>query len=207
MTYIDISLPIRDRMLSWPSDPNVSLKPFKTIVEQGSNVMKLEAGTHVGTHIDAPKHFADDGAGVDKILPQKLLGPVVVIDLTEIEGNLIEPRHLPASVETTRLIFKTRNTTHDLLRKPFTEDYVALSGEAAEELAAAGVELVGIDYLSIQRRGEDRRAHTALLERGIVIIEGLYLPYAPAGTYELIALPLRVKDGDGAPARVLLRTP
>lgn len=206
VTYFDISLPIRDGMLSWPSDPDVSLKSFKTVAEKGNNVTKLETGTHFGTHIDAPKHFSDEGIGVDKIPPQKLLGPVVVIDLTGISGNLILPEHLPASVPASRIIFKTANTTNDLLRKPFTEDYVALSGEAAEELAGAGVELVGVDYLSIQRRGDDKRAHTALLDQNIVIIEGLFLQNVPAGEYELIALPLRIKDGDGAPARVLLRT-
>nr|MDP9212218.1 cyclase family protein [bacterium] len=87
----------------------------------------------------------------------------------------------------------------------FTEDYVALSGEAAEWLAGRGTRVVGIDYLSIQKRGADRTPHTALLERGAVIIEGLYLGCVPAGEYELIALPLRITGGDGAPARVLLK--
>ena len=208
MKYFDISLPVHDGMLSWPSDPDVRLSAHKTIDEGGSNVTQLSAGTHLGTHIDAPKHFSHDGKGVDELEFEALIGPAVVVDLEGLAGDLIPPEAveiLPAGTE--RVLFKTANTLHRLLTKPFTEDYVALSGEAAQSLADRGIKLVGIDYLSVQKRGEDRRAHTALLERDIVIIEGLWLADVPAGEYELIALPLRIQDGDGAPARVLLRQP
>jgi arylformamidase len=205
--YYDVSLPIEDGMLSWPSDPPVSLKPFKTLAEQGSNLTKLESGNHFGTHIDAPSHTVEGGRGLEAYELDQLIGPATLYDLTEIEGNDITVEHLEETVSdgVERVLFKTRNTTDRLLTKPFTEDYVALSGEAAVWLAEAGAKLVGIDYLSIQRRGGDRRAHTALSERDIVIIEGLWLDGVPAGEYELIALPLRIKDGDGAPARVILK--
>lgn len=202
-------MPITDGMLSWPSDPDVRLRPAKTAAEHGSNVTKLDAGNHLGTHIDAPRHFFDDGAGVDAFPPEQLIGPAVLADVTGVPGETITVADLEGKVPdgTERVLLKTKNTERGLLEQPFTEDYVALSGEAAEWLAGRGVTVVGIDYLSIQKRGADRTAHTALLERGAAIIEGLYLKDVPAGNYELIALPLRIKDGDGAPARVILRTP
>lgn len=206
--YYDISMPIEDGMLSWPSDPEVSLTPAKTVGQNGSNVSLISTGTHLGTHVDAPKHFADQGDPVDRIPLEKLVGEALVIDLTGIDRELIGADdispHLPEG--TTRVLFKTRNTSRNLLTKPFTEDYVALSGKAAEYLADQSIVLVGIDYLSIQKRGQDRTAHTALLDKGIVIIEGLLLTDVPAGHYELIALPLRIAGGDGAPARVVLKT-
>ncbi len=205
--YYDISLLIEDGMLSWPSDPEVRIEPAKTVTDHGSNVTALRSGTHLGTHIDAPKHFFDDGAGVDAFPPEQLIGPAVLVDVTDAPGETIAVSDLEGTVPdgVERVLLKTKNTERGLLRQPFTKDYVALSGEAAGWLADRGVRVVGIDYLSIQKRGDDRTPHTALLKRGAAIIEGLYLEGVPAGQYELIALPLRIKDGDGAPARVLLR--
>lgn len=206
MKYIDVSLPIHDGMLSWPSDPDVQITPFKTIAEKGSNLVKLETGNHFGTHFDAPSHVLEGTPGMDVYTFEQLIGPATLYDMTDIEGDEILPEHLEAVVSpgVTRVLFKTRNTTEGLLEKDFTEDYVALSGDAAAWLAERGVQLVGIDYLSIQKRGSDGRAHTELAQKNIAIIEGLYLNDVPAGEYQLIALPLRLANGDGAPARVVL---
>lgn len=210
--FYDVSMPIRDGMLSWPSDPGVSLKPAKTIADGGSNVTKVESGNHLGTHIDAPRHFFDDGAGVDVFPPEQLVGPAVLLDVTGANDDTISAEDLEVALRevpkenAARILLKTKNTERGLLGQPFTEDYVALSGEAAEWLADRGTKVVGIDYLSIQKRGPDRTPHEALLKADVAIIEGLYLRDVPAGEYELIALPLRITDGDGAPARVLLRS-
>ena len=206
--YIDISVPIHDGMLSWPSNPDVEITQHGTIADKGSNSLKIVAGSHFGTHADAPKHFVDDGRTIDAIEPERFIGKVLVVDLTGVAKDALGPAELEPVVPegTERVILKTANTTNGLLQKPFTEDYVALSGDGSKWLADRGVRLVGIDYLSVQKRGPDRRGHTELLGKDIVILEGLWLVDAPAGEYELIALPLRIKDGDGAPARVLLRT-
>lgn len=206
MTYFDISLPIHDGMLSWPSDPDVHIRQFKTVAKKGSDLVKIESGNHLGTHVDAPKHVIDGGQSLEVFPFETFLGRAAVIDLTGISGD-IEPEHLEQAGAGTaeRVLLKTQNTTRLLLEKPFTEDYVALSGNAAAWLAKRDVKLVGIDYLSIQRRGSDGRAHTELLIKEIVILEGLWLKDVPAGEYELIALPLRIRDGDGAPARVILK--
>lgn len=207
MTYYDISLPIRDGMLSWPSDPEVRIEQFKTVAEKGSDLVKIETGNHVGTHVDAPKHVKAGGASLEVFPLKTFFGPATVIDLTGIDSGDITPAHLAVAGAgaSERVLLKTRNTTEALLEKPFTEDYVALSGDGAAWLAEQGVKLVGIDYLSIQRRGSDGRAHTELLEKRIPIIEGLWLKDVPAGDYELIALPLRIENGDGAPARAILK--
>ena len=208
MAYYDISLPIHSGMLSWPSDPDVEIYTAKTLAENGSNLLAWKSGTHLGTHFDAPKHVFSDGEGIDLLDLKSCIGPAVVCDLTDVADKEITAADLesvvPKSAE--RVLLKTSNTTRQLLTKPYTEDYVALSGDGAAWLAQRGIKLVGIDYLSIQRRGSDGRAHTELLSQGIPIIEGLFLGEVPAGEYNLIALPLRIENGDGAPARVLLDT-
>jgi arylformamidase len=206
--FIDISMPIKDGMTSWPSDPDVSLKPFKTLEEKGSNVSELRTGTHFGTHVDAPKHNLADGAGVDSYDPTVFIGKAFVLDVAEFTDLEINSEHLAHLVPegTERLLLKTRNSVQRLLEKPFTEGYVGLSADGAKWLADfEGLKVVGIDYLSIQRRGTDPATHTSLLERGIAILEGANLADVPGGEYELYCLPLRIADGDGAPARAVLK--
>lgn len=208
MKYYDISMPIHDGMLSWPSNPDVEVTQYGTISEKGSNSLKIIAGSHFGTHIDAPRHFFDEGRAIDTIEIERFIGPVSVVDVRDAETNQLGPKELAAVVPegAERVILKTRNTDQELMRKEFTEDYVALSGDGSQWLAERGVKVVGIDYLSIQKRGPDRRGHTELLGNDIIILEGLWLKGVEAGEYELIALPLRIQDGDGAPARVVLRS-
>lgn len=205
--WIDISMPIADGMLSWPSDPGVELKPAKQLDEHGSNVTELKTGTHLGTHVDAPRHNLANGAGVDEYPPETFIGPAIVVDVTSADGE-IEPGQIadvvPKNAE--RVLLRTANSVDRLLEQPFTEEYVGLSAAAAEWLAEqSGLKLVGIDYLSIQRRGADATPHTALLEAGIAIVEGLDLADVAPGPYELHCLPLRIEGGDGAPARAYLK--
>ncbi len=69
-----------------------------------------------------------------------------------------------------------------------------------------GIKLVGIDYLSIEKFNfVEPTTHWALLRNNVVIVEGLDLSEVEAGDYELICLPMKIKDGDGGPARVVLR--
>ncbi|HEY3581993.1 MAG TPA: hypothetical protein VGK82_15665, partial [Pyrinomonadaceae bacterium] len=109
-----------------------------------------------------------------------------------------------------RVLFKTRNSafwTRD--KAEFRTDFTHLNVGAARRLVEQGVKLVGIDYLSIEKfHSQDHEVHRALLAHEVIILEGLNLSEVPAGKYELICLPLRLRShlGDGAPARAILRT-
>jgi len=111
--------------------------------------------------------------------------------------------------DTTRILFKTRNSAFWSESEPqFHTDFTYLDLKAAQALVERGIKLVGIDYLSIEKYDSPKHeTHLALLSRGVVILEGLNLTDIPAGQYELICLPLRLRSskGDGAPARVVLR--
>jgi arylformamidase len=119
----------------------------------------------------------------------------------------IEPAHLEAIPPgTTRLLFQTRDSQRwDGPLAPFATDYVALSPAAARWVVERGIELVGIDYLSIAPYDDpDDVVHRTLLGAGVLVVEGLDLRRVPPGAYTMICLPLRLLAGDGAPARVLL---
>jgi arylformamidase len=87
----------------------------------------------------------------------------------------------------------------------FRRDFVGLDAAAALALIDVGVVLVGIDYLSVAPFGDPTPTHRTLLERGIVVLEGLDLRAVEPGGYELICLPIRLVGSDGAPARAILR--
>jgi arylformamidase len=206
--YYDVSLPISPVMPVWPGDPPIRIEPISS-VRQGDtfSVSRLEMGTHMLTHVDAPRHSVEHGLPVDRLPLDVLIGPAVVVEPRP-EGNLVTATDLGqlGIRNTERLLIKTRNS--DLwMGGPydFETDFVSLSKDAARWLLSRGVKLVGVDYLSIEAfDAQEPVVHRTLLEKGIVIIEGLNLSQVPEGCYQLMCLPLRVLDGDGAPARVVL---
>ena len=199
MEIIDVSVPVRPGMVTYPGDPTVTLERVVSIADGGvCNLSRLDFGVHSGTHVDAPVHFLD-GAPAAEALPLDLLvGPARVLDLT-VAGRLDSSAFETVEL-TQRILLKTRNSEL-WARDSFADDFLALTGEGARALIGGGVRLVGIDYLSIG----DEEAHEALLGAGVVAIEGLDLRDVDPGDYELICAPLKLVGSDGAPARVLLR--
>jgi arylformamidase len=205
--WIDISVPIHTGMAHWPDNPSV-LVEYMLHIERGdiSTVSTLSMGSHTGTHMDGPFHFLLEGKGLHEMPLDAAIGRARVIEIHDPES--IKPDELrPHNIQQgERLLFKTLNSTHCWQTDTFIEDFVYLSQEAARYLASIGVQTVGIDYLSVGGFKEDGlETHLALLEAGIWIIEGLDLSPVEPGTYELICLPLKVADSDGAPARAILR--
>jgi len=212
MPIYDVSVPISARTPIYPGDPGIDIQQWKALANGDSaNVSFLHFGAHTATHVDAPSHFIEGGTGVSRMPLDVLLGPARVIEtpaeMTEIDHDFVSELELQS---VTRLLFKTRNSnfwseSNDVFRKDFT----CLTHRSAEILISRGIRLVGIDYLSVEKfKSEKHETHLALLENGVVILEGLNLREVPAGDYELICLPLLIAEGtgDGAPARTVLRT-
>jgi arylformamidase len=203
----DVSVPIVDGGVVYPGDPPIRIRAHSSI-ERGdpANVSALELGSHTGTHIDAPRHFFAHRSAVDAIPLERLIGPAVVLhippDVEAIGERELRARDLRGAQ---RVLFRTRNSARWKTNSQFTPEYAYLAPEGAEYLLRQGVELVGIDYLSIERfNSEDYAVHRALLERNVVIVEGLDLSAVAEGEYQLICLPLRLAGLDGAPARAVL---
>jgi arylformamidase len=203
----DISIPVNNSTVTWPTDPALRLHPVMRMAEGAIlNLTKLEACVHVGTHFDAPFHFIADGARSDEVPLEAFLGPVFVAEMGDVPG--IERHHLERLPlkDIERLLFKTRNSAL-LKERVFRPDFTYLSGDAARYLADFSIKLVGIDYLSIDQYGtENFPAHHALLGRGIAIVEGVDLAEIREGWYELVCLPMKLTGVDGAPVRAVLRT-
>ncbi len=198
---IDISLPIKEDMVNYPGNFPVSIK------EDENSVLKLHKiilGSHTGTHIDAPKHVFEDRLGVDKVNLESLIGKCRVLDMTHIDESIKVKDLIKAKIKKgERILVKTENSLRGY--KKFHDDYIHLSGDAAEFLANRKIYLFGIDYLSIKKRGDsDNRPHIALLKNKIIILEGIDLSKVNPGNYFLIVLPLKIRGLDGSPARAIL---
>jgi arylformamidase len=210
MKYFDVTVPISNTVPIYEGDPKAIVEAASRITDGApANVSKLCFGAHTGTHVDAPSHFIEGTRRVDNLDLNKLIGPCRVVEIGasvyEIEANQIGDLN---GIE--RVLFKTRNSSFwNDPQNGFREDFTSVSPAAAQALVDAGAKLVGIDYLSIEKFGStDFATHLTFLKNEVVILEGLDLREVSAGDYELICLPLKYLggEGDGAPARTILRS-
>jgi arylformamidase len=202
----DISVPIRSGGLVYPGNPEVDITLQQAVARgAGANVSAIRFGSHTGTHADAARHFFDDGQPVDQIPLARLIGPALLVSFSD-DVRAIGAAELNAHDLSghTRILLRTRNSRL-LSQKEFVPDYTFLAPDGAQLLVEKGVELVGIDYLSIEQfHSGHHRTHRTLLAESVVILEGLDLSLPPPGVYQLICLPLRIEGCDGAPARAVL---
>ena len=210
MTRIfDISVPVVHGGLVYPGNPEIHVEAHSELTKGGSsNVSRISFGSHTGTHVDAPRHFFEAGSTVDRLPLDALIGPAMVVafpdEVMSVTAELLRPHSLDG-VE--RLLIRTRNSGF-VREREFHRDFTFVAPDAADHLAAAGIKLVGVDYLSVEQfRSGHHRTHRTLLERGIVIVEGLDLSGIEAGQYVFTCLPLRLEGLDGAPARAVLMRP
>jgi arylformamidase len=206
-------------------DATATLDPSTTPVYQGDAPMKFDflhdmrkgdtftlsaysLGAHSGTHIDAPMHFVRNGAAIDRVPLGPLIGRARIIDIPDgvqainsAELNKHSWRGVP------RILFRTRSARHGwMASSTFHKDFAYIAPDAAKMLAEAGVQLVGIDYISAEQFGAAAPlTHRTLLGRNIPIVEGLALDHVKAGDYDLIVLPMKVGGHEGAPARAIVR--
>ena len=202
----DISVPVESGGLVYPGNPEIDIALQQAIAKGASaNVSRISFGSHTGTHVDAPRHFFDDGAGADTLPLDVLMGPALVIamepDLMAVSAEQLKAHDL---THTTRVLIRTRNSGF-IREREFRRNFTYLAPDGAAYLVDQGVKLVGVDYLSVEQfHSGHHRTHRTLLEHGVVIIEGLDLSEPPPGVYELRCLPLRLTGLDGAPARAVL---
>lgn len=207
MKLYDVTVAISNELPVYPGDPPVQVTRVMSL-EQGdiARVSHLSFSTHIGTHIDPPYHFMRDGQPLDQVPLDVFIGPVRVIEVGEvdvIDAAVLQQFDLTG---VTRVLFKTKNSRFWHTTTEFQTNFVYLEADAAALLVERGVRLVGIDYLSVEKFNfEKPTTHWTLLGANVVIVEGLDLTEVSAGDYELLCLPLKIKDGDGGPARVVLR--
>lgn len=202
--WMDISQPLHDGIGHWPGDAPFSYETAYTKEQTGSvNIGRITTSLHTGTHVDSPFHFDNEGERILGLDINVFIGPARVIDVSsfeKIDAEMLRGFDLEG-VE--RLLLKT-----SVPNKPdrFPEQIQELSADSAAYLGYKGVKLLGVDVPSVDPLdSKDMAAHHALYRNGIYILENLMLDGVDDGDYELIALPLPLKDADGSPVRAVIR--
>jgi arylformamidase len=205
---IDITVPLTTEMPIWPGCKGIRITPAMRMDEGDSyNASRLDFNLHTGTHVDAPRHFLQNGSTVEQLPLDVLIGPSYVAylpDAADVTPSNLTDLNLPPGIE--RLLLRTRNSELWTAKTTeFKEDFTALTHEAAQWIVDKKIRLLGVDYLSVQRFADDPTTHQILLGADTIVLEGINLSNVKTGTYELICLPLRLLGTEAAPARVILR--
>ena len=207
---VDLSHPLADGDQAYPGDPGITYKTVHTTDENGYHVSLIEMGSHIGTHLDAPRHIDDSGRTVEKLELNRLVGPatVVDVDLSQTEAitraNIdIDPTGLSPG---DRLLFRTGWASRRGTPGFFT-DFPDLDLDLAEALASAGVSLVGLEQPSVHRTLH-QDVHRVLLDAEVVIIEAMAsLEKLRSKEVLLMCLPLPHVGLDGAAVRAIAWDP
>ncbi|PHI19397.1 arylformamidase [Lewinellaceae bacterium SD302] len=209
--WIDITYPIFENCTGWPDQPAVSFDEISHVhCGEGAKVSILHLSAHTGTHMDGPNHFVENAPDIASFPLSVGMGPVRVADLDsereitpdDLEKYEFRTRPIKAGE---RLFMRTKNSNEFWLDKPFNYGYLAIGNAAADWLAERKVALVGVDYLSVGPYETTPATHRSLINGDVWIVEGLDLREIEEGDYETICMPLKIKDCDGSPARVLLK--
>ncbi|MEL7561935.1 cyclase family protein [Dehalogenimonas sp. 4OHTPN] len=204
--WIDASITLDEGTVVWPGDPGVEITPVRQIRDGAAyNLSSISMSLHTGTHLDAPRHYFELGLSVDRVPLDLLIGPVQVIELPGGEPVTLQTFMKCRIGTCKRLILKT-NTAGLPPAGKFNRDYRYITPEAGQYLVEKEIGLVGIDSPSIGPIEPDAYdVHHCLLDAGIWILEGLDLSMITPGMYDLICLPMKIRNGDGAPVRIVLR--
>jgi arylformamidase len=206
--FIDISRPLHTGAPNWPGDLPTDYRLGMRIADgKPCNLGQLRLSVHNGTHADAPFHYNDRGPKIDELPPDLFIGPARVIDArgqkaftTDLFRGL-SPAEIAA---TPRILFRTDVW---LDRDTFPTVWPLLAPGVPQWLAEHGVRLIGLDLPSVDSlTNTDMAIHHQLDAANVLILESLDLRDVAAGVYELIALPLKIRSGDGSPVRAVLRT-
>lgn len=204
-TYFDVSRTFSNDAVVYPGDPPYGLS---VLCEIGPGcpyrMQRFDGWTgHVLTHVDAPRHFHQDGATLDRIDLARWTGlsHVVAIDGDTIDAAVVRAVAMRPG---DNVLFKTRHSG-PFPGTAYDPRHVYVSRCGAEALVERGANLVGVDYLSVDRFGDgDYPAHRTLLGHGVLILEGADFASVAPGVYDLMAFPLKLEDGDGSPVRAVL---
>jgi len=202
--WIDISQPLHNNLAHWPGDTAFHYDTPLTKDKTGSvNIGRLTTSTHVGTHVDAPFHYLNDGERIIDLELERFIGECLVIDLSHVKrinASALKEKMIPA---TERLLIKT-----SLSNQPerFPSDVTPITPDGAAYMASLGIKLIGVDTPSVDPlSSKDLPGHHALHKHNIYILENVMLDHVPEGKYDFIALPLPLKEADGSLVRAVIK--
>lgn len=200
----DISMALNAQTPEWPGDVPFNYRLSVTQEQSGSvNIGELSTSTHMGTHIDAPFHYDENGLKVEDLPLDIYLTTAQVIDVSGTDKITVE--HMPEIAEGVEAVLLHTATWQD--RSKFPSAWPEIDTAIAEWMADNGIRLLGVDVPSVDpQTSKDLPMHHAMNRAERFILEGIVLDGVPEGVYQLAALPLKITGADGSPVRAVLYT-
>ncbi|MCF7932052.1 MAG: cyclase family protein [Acholeplasmataceae bacterium] len=203
MKIYDVSMMIEETMMVYKNKPEKKpMISYASTFETGTVYESLlTMNLHTGTHMDFPKHIIKDGMTSRALDLDRLITKVKLLDMTDLDKEItakdLENHEINKG---DFVLFKTKNSFVEV----FDFEFVYIRQDAAQRLAEIGVNGIGVDALGIERDQEGYPTHKICFESDIIIIEGLRLKNVPEGTYQMFALPLKIKETEALPLSVIL---
>ncbi len=195
---IDLTLPIDNKTPNWPGDPEIIIKQYSTVEKDSIGKKVLTFHSHFSTHIDAPSHMIAKGKTLSDYPMEKFVGEGIVLDVRgqkEIDTDL-------KMVKRGDIVFFFTAHSDKVYEKGYFEQNPVLSPKIAQALADKKIKIVGLD--SSTPDNSPYTLHKLFFKHDILIVENLINLKELAGKrFQCYVLPLKIKDGDGAPCRVI----
>ncbi len=206
---VDLTQTLENGMPVYPGNPIPVFERTSTLEKNGVNLSKMELGSHTGTHVDAPRHFVSNGTSIDRIPVGHFIGEAVAVDLSNKPiGSGITAKDLEANLDDVvregDIVLCYTGTSKYWGKSKMNTNYTYLTEDGAKYLVSKKVRAVGIDFLSVEKfKSSNPVAHKVLLEAGMFLIESLNnnLEQFVGQRLLFIGLPIKLKEGDGSPAR------
>lgn len=202
--WIDISQPLNNTLAHWPGDTAFHYDTPLTKDKTGSvNIGRIQTSTHVGTHVDAPFHYLNEGERIIDLELGRFVGRCQVVDMGHAQAINEQALKGKDISQTERLLIRT-----SLPNRPdrFPSEVTPITPDGAAYMASLGVKLVGIDSPSVDPvTSKELPGHHALNSHDIYILENVMLDGVTEGHYELIALPLPLEEADGSLVRAIIK--
>ncbi|MBM6616828.1 cyclase family protein [Bacillus suaedaesalsae] len=200
MKIYDITAPVFVGMPVYKNKPEKQ-PTFDTVTNGHVTETRISLDVHSGTHMDAPLHMMNDGATIETIDIEKIVGASKVLDLTHVEDGITKKDLEAHDIQKGDfLLFKTKNSFDE----EFNFQFIYLKEDGAQYLAELEVRGLAIDALGVERSQEGHPTHKALFSKDIVVIEGVRLKDVPTGNFFMVAAPMKLIGTDASPTRVLL---
>lgn len=206
MQVLDLTHTITDAMPCWPGTPQVSFTPLASLEQEGFRETMVRLSSHVGTHVDAPAHLLEAGATLDSLPPAQFVGKATVLDCSN-RGSitLAMLRSYTALLDRVEFVLLYTGWSRYWKTPDYFGDYPVLCQDAAGYLTSLRLKGLGIDAISFDAfTNDDYPIHRILLGSGMILLENLRNLRSLCGReFFLTAAPLKLRNADGAPARVL----
>lgn len=200
--YIDISPDWSLQPGIFPGDTQFARKVLMDFKNDHLELSSFESTLHIGAHTDAPCHYAKDGGGLESRDLNTYMGESQVIEVKLALSSPIEVKDIKRPINSQRILFKTSSFKYG---EKWDPSFNFFAPETIEWLAKQNVILVGIDTPSVDSASsKDMLAHKMIFKYDLAILEGIDLSKVSNGNYELLALPLPIKDVDATPVRAVL---